>query len=53
MTSCRSSYASVGGATGHTVVGLCMYLSVRRQDFLLLTKTKRCNVQHKLKSIFA
>ena len=49
-------YALVGGATGHTVVGLCMYLSVclsvgrisRRSQ-----KTKRWKLQHKLKSIFA
>ena len=37
-------YASVGGATGHTVVGLCicvcMYLSVCRQDFSSLAENK-------------
>ena len=39
-------YVSVGGATGHTVVGLCicvcmylcMYLSVCRQDFSSLAE---------------
>ena len=33
-------YASVGGATGHTVVVLCVsvYLSVCRQDFSSLAK---------------
>ena len=42
----RHYYASVGGATGHTVVGLCMYvcmyvcicLSVCRQDFSSLAE---------------
>ena len=36
------NYASVGGATGHTVVGLCMYvcvyMSVCRQDFSSLAE---------------
>ena len=38
----KYNYASVGGATGHTVVVLCMYvsigLSVCRQDFSSLAE---------------
>ena len=55
-------YASVGGATRHTVVRLCMYVcmylsvmsvwSVSRISRRSL-KTKRWNLQHNLKSIFA